>query len=330
MQQIPPSSPRRKDITILNTVIHDNTGQTGSAYGLQIRSTDHSFIKDVAVFNHQQVLAGINIELASSNTFEDLVVHSIDGDAILVEAADHNKFVNLLIYNNNKSGILFSQGQGNSITNATIYKNVQDGYKTSPANTANQTLINSIIALNGAEGIDDRCLCTNHAFNILWMNTRDFDPSDTPGPAPTEIMMDPLFVNPNGPDGMLGGVQGEDDDFRYRQTAAGDGQDSPAVNAGSAAAANLGLDGKTTRSDNVPDMGRVDIGYHYRIASVSLMPLAPLADLDTEIKALCTRLHTFVNHVNVWIGEGVLDPDSSRAWIEVTHRLQDELACIME
>jgi len=216
LQQIQPPAPRRKDITILHTVIHHNSGQMGNTYGLQIRSTDHSFIKDVAIFDHQQVIAGINIELASNNTFEDLVVHSIEENAILVETANHNKFVNLLIYNNDKSRILFSQGKGNSIINATIYKNVKDGYKASPINIANQTLINSIIALNGEEGIDDRCLCTNHAFNILWMNTRVFDPSDTRGPEPTEIMMDPLFVNPNGPDGMLGAVHGADDDFRYQ------------------------------------------------------------------------------------------------------------------
>jgi hypothetical protein len=297
---------------------------------LQIRSTDHSFIKDVAVFDHQPVIAGINIELASNNTFEDLAVYSIEGDAILVETADHNKFANLLIYNNDKSGILFSQGEGNSITNATIYKNVKEGYKTSPTNIANQTLINFIIALNGEEGIDDRCLCTSHTFNMLWMNTRGFEPSDTCGPDPTEIMMASLFVNPNGPDGMLGSVHGADDDFRYQQTAAGDLQNSPAVKAGSASAAHLGLDDKTTRSDNVPDMGRVDIGYHYRIAGVAQMLPVPPEDLDTEIKALCTRLHTFVNNINGWIGEGLLDSESGRSWIETTHRLQDKLACILE
>ena len=199
LQQIQPAAPRRKDMTILNTVIHHNTGDTGNAYGLQIRSTDHSFIKGVTVFDHQQVRAGINVELASNNTFKDIIVHSIAGDAVLVEAANNNMFSNLLLYNNDKSGILFARGRGNNVTNATIYKNGQDGYKTSPSNVANQILINSIIALNGDSGIDDRCLCTTHAFNILWMNTQDFDPSDTRGPDPTEIIMDPLLLNPNGP-----------------------------------------------------------------------------------------------------------------------------------
>ena len=66
---------------------------------------------------------------------------------------------------------------------------------------------------------------------------------------------DPLFVT--GPNG----------DY-YLSQPPGQGSDSPCVDAGSDTAANLGLDDKTTRTDNVPDSGQVDMGYHYE-------PLAP-------------------------------------------------------
>jgi len=63
----------------------------------------------------------------------------------------------------------------------------------------------------------------------------------------------PLFVT-----GPLG-------DYYLSQTAAGQDEDSPCVNAGSDTAENLGLDTRTTRTDQAPDTGIVDMGYHYPI-----------------------------------------------------------------
>jgi len=66
---------------------------------------------------------------------------------------------------------------------------------------------------------------------------------------------DPVFVT--GPGG----------DFYLSQIAAGQGADSPCGDAGSDTAVNLGLGlcGRTTRTDEVPDTGVVDIGYHYPV-----------------------------------------------------------------
>ncbi len=79
------------------------------------------------------------------------------------------------------------------------------------------------------------------------------------------IAENPLFVS-----GPLG-------DYYLGQTAAGQGSDSPCVDAGSDFAANLGLDTYTTRTDSFPDTYDpnnpdpnsviVDMGYHYRDAS---------------------------------------------------------------
>jgi hypothetical protein len=62
---------------------------------------------------------------------------------------------------------------------------------------------------------------------------------------------DPLFVQ--GPEG-----------FRYLcQIGAGQPADSPCVDAGSDLASNLGMDAYWTRTDEIPDTGIVDMGYHH-------------------------------------------------------------------
>lgn len=65
------------------------------------------------------------------------------------------------------------------------------------------------------------------------------------------IVTDPLFAT------------GDDGDYYLSQIAAGQGADSGAVDSGSDAAANLGLDTYTTRTDNVYDDGTADMGFHY-------------------------------------------------------------------
>ncbi len=89
-----------------------------------------------------------------------------------------------------------------------------------------------------------------------------------------------------GWDGTLGGVgnfsadplfvPGPAGDYYLSQTAAGQGVESPVVNAGSDTAVNLGLDTMTTRSDEGLDTGIVDIGYHFPITGRKLI----LGDFD--------------------------------------------------
>ncbi|MBN2208101.1 MAG: right-handed parallel beta-helix repeat-containing protein [Candidatus Coatesbacteria bacterium] len=65
------------------------------------------------------------------------------------------------------------------------------------------------------------------------------------------ISNDPLFVS-----GPLG-------DYYLSCKAAGQAADSPCIDVGSATAESLGLAGLTTRTDQIPDTGIVDMGYHY-------------------------------------------------------------------
>ncbi len=66
----------------------------------------------------------------------------------------------------------------------------------------------------------------------------------------TNIDSDPMFV------------KGPLHDYYLSQVASGQDADSPCVDAGSDTAENLGLDKLSTRTDGMPDTGRVDMGYH--------------------------------------------------------------------
>jgi hypothetical protein len=79
----------------------------------------------------------------------------------------------------------------------------------------------------------------------------DVDPLSTLTWGAGNIDQDPLFAP-----GPLGG-------HYLSQIAAGQGLESPCVNAGSTTAATAGLDAAWTRTDGVADSGTVDIGYHY-------------------------------------------------------------------
>jgi hypothetical protein len=69
--------------------------------------------------------------------------------------------------------------------------------------------------------------------------------------SPTNLDADPQFVQ-----GPLG-------NFYLSQQAVGNETTSPAVDAGSAAAADAGVAGLTTRTDGLEDSGTVDLGYHF-------------------------------------------------------------------
>jgi hypothetical protein len=60
-------------------------------------------------------------------------------------------------------------------------------------------------------------------------------------------------------------VSGQFGNFYLSQIAAGQASDSPCVDAGSDTAVNVGLDSYTTRKDQLPDAGTVDMGYHHPI-----------------------------------------------------------------
>jgi len=75
-------------------------------------------------------------------------------------------------------------------------------------------------------------------------------------------------IDENGFAGINGNIRNDPlfvGNYYLSQIAAGQGADSPAVDAGNDTAANLGMDDKTTRTDAIRDTGIVDMGFHYPI-----------------------------------------------------------------
>jgi parallel beta-helix repeat protein len=119
---------------------------------------------------------------------------------------------------------------------------------------------------------------------------------------------DPRFVDPAGPDGVLGGNSFRDDDFYLSQQAAGQAPpDSPAVDWGDVSAAEAGMAGRSTRSDGAPDSGPVDAGYHPLLAGI----LDPVGDCDGDGRISVGEI---VQGVNIALGRAAMSACPAIDW----------------
>jgi len=125
-------------------------------------------------------------------------------------------------------------GSGMTVTNCTIAGNDKDG-----------------IRGDGTSVISDCIIWDNE--DDLYSCSATYSCIEDGDSGTGNISSDPLFVT--GPSGS----------YYLSQTAAGQGSDSPCVDAGSEPASSLGMDVYTTRTDNITDSGIVDIGYHYPV-----------------------------------------------------------------
>ncbi len=167
-----------------------------------------------------------------------------------------------LVYLNQKSGILLSDHCVNdTVSNNTSFRNSENGILVE--NSKNNEIKNNIIALSGLSGIKvSSSTNIDVGYNNLWKNSPNYDGISS---GTGSISVDPLFVDIDGEDNILGGDYGNDDDFHLKQISAGQATTSLCVDAGSDTASNLGMDDKTTRTDNVLDSGIVDMGFHYSL-----------------------------------------------------------------
>ncbi|MGA2171540.1 MAG: right-handed parallel beta-helix repeat-containing protein [Sedimentisphaerales bacterium] len=216
-----------------------------------------------------------------------------------------------------------------SVENCTFYNNLATATFGEPGNTgfggglycsynANTSVIDSIfwddsaafgheIAVETGFELDPRC----GAVSVSHSDVQDGQAGAHVGATcslswdPCSINTDPLFIN------QIGG------DFHLQQTLAGQSQNSPCVDAGSALASIVGLSMYTTRTDGVPDRSIVDMGYHYpaeqpcRFADlwkdgiINFLDFARVADawLETDCNASngwCGGADlTFDNHVGL-------------------------------
>ena len=280
-----------------NSSIIANTVYQNTWDGIKVVSSQQTKVKFNEVFDNKT--RGILIYDNSNNSeVSENIVYLNDFDGILVSnhnssieilnnisfsnsgtgisfqnnISNANKIISNLIYDNGKSGIYLSQNcDNNEILNNTLFKNQENGILIE--NCTNNEIKNNIIASSTLAGIK-LINSTNieESYNNLWQNSPNYDGISA---GTGSISVDPLFVDPEGSDNILGGLYGKDDSFYLMQESAGQATTSLCVNAGSDLASNLGLDQKTTRTDKVGDSQIVDLGFHYSLQEKPPLPSPP-------------------------------------------------------
>ena len=260
--------------------------------------------------------AGIGIYVKSQSdqaVIRDNVVCNNTDNGIDVEDSKNAVIFNNLVYNNARTGILLggtvNGSAGARVINNTVYMNQNRGiYFTGVAvGSPNGLVINNIVQDNSPAGIQVNASSRDgyvSAANITWNNRYA---SGTPEDVTDLDKADPLFVNPAGPDLMLGGPHYADDDFHLQQVAAGQGANSPAVNFGTDGAMRLKLARASTRTDGRSDTGRVDAGYHYN--NFSPLPLRP------QVRLPYKRIYVSADH-----GDDTNDGTSAAAALQTVAR----------
>jgi len=211
----------------------------------------------------------ISILVSENKSFSN----SGHGISFKTNVSNTNKIVSNLVYLNQKSGISLEDNcLGNTISNNTLFQNQENGILIKDSSDNNE-IKNNIIASSTLSGIKvQNSTNTLAVYNDLWQNNPDYDGISS---GTGSISVDPLFVDTDGEDNILGGDYGGDDDFHLKQISAGQATTSPCVDAGSASSSVLNMDDKTTRTDEVLDSGIVDMGFHYSLESSPSSPSSP-------------------------------------------------------
>ena len=193
------------------------------------------------------------------------------------------------------------------MTNNTVEGNAWDGVRLIGAHIG-ALIQNNILASNGLFGILDSANTHEPAegFNLFFGNSSgpcsNLDAGKCLNGVNGDIVgFDPLFAVPS------------DDNFHLSQLAAGQGSNSPAVDAGNDTAVNLSLDLLTTRTDNVPDSGTVDMGFHHpselvvNSRSIGTNP-GDLANTGTASVGIGGNVVTFTNPLPAPTAVGAVGP----------------------
>lgn len=237
-------------------VVSNNRSGGNDAHGLFIRSAQGAVVQNNLLFSNG--FAGITLRQAPDTLVVNNLSYANREHGIAVGSADLASpgalLINNTLYGNALWGVTIGSGEaaspGGTVVNNIIWRN-GDGQMGIGVVNESSAAIRQPSVCNYVAG-----------FNLM---IDQYGP-ETPH-SPYDRRGDPDFVDIDGADGVLGGemVEGHfvdrsaDDDFRLRQD---DEVTSPAVDAGSAAVAAIGLTGSTA-SDGRDDLGTIDIGFHY-------------------------------------------------------------------
>jgi parallel beta-helix repeat protein len=219
--------------------------------------------------NQAGILMGPGEGLVATNN----VVFSSGGQGIQTYQADGPMLVNNLVYANGGAGMFLIGSKDALVTNNTLFGNAKGGLRlgSSRLPSPRGLVVYNIVRGNGVQnpnnqfGLRATRASGGQGSGLTLGYNINSDPYRGVGQPGTDIIGDPLFVDPDGPDGILGGIGAADDDFRLSSTAAGDLANSIAIEAGLDCSSRTGLvfTGYTTTRNDVRDDNAVDLGFHY-------------------------------------------------------------------
>ncbi|MBN1675367.1 MAG: right-handed parallel beta-helix repeat-containing protein [Kiritimatiellae bacterium] len=262
------------------SVLSGNVVSENAAYGVYLSSCAAAEVTEQRVFlNTNGVYCGYSPSLVLAGNR----LYSNAGIGALVEPGPAQVRQNL-VYANGSGGLVMRDAGASAIENNTFYANGTAGIELS-GNCQNAQVRNNVLAASGPGRVcmqvaslaggwgsdynafrvaDGAALCDWLGARYTlgwWQRYADKDRHS--------LDVDPLFVDPDGADNVLGGLNGDDDDF-HLQSAAGswhggdwtpDGAHSPCVDAG---------DPQTGYSaEPAPNGGRLNLGCHGGTAQAS-------------------------------------------------------------
>ncbi len=223
---------------------------------------EHVSIVDNSIYENER---GVQVQAARGLVLENNRISRNDGDGIALGLTAGSAMIHNLVYANGGAGLALD-GVSTDLVVAlsTFYRNTGDQIcERSSGSTG--SLSDNVLSEGGADALaldPNTSLTPSH--NMSWANTGQ---EVQLNPDPGAVVADPLFLDPAGEDGLLGGLGARDDDFRVEPG-------SPALDAGDRPANQLALTyggpaaTMVSRADDVrdgeaPDGATVNLGFHY-------------------------------------------------------------------
>lgn len=249
----------------------DFTGSCTAGYcaGVYVQGGTQVVLRDNRIYGNS---VGVYYEDGAGHVLEDNIISNNIYEGSFNFDAEMISMVNNLVYGNGGSGFAIDLATGVEVINNTFYAN---GSHQLDSSNSTVTATNNIVA--GGAGFGVRFVGAGEitsTYNDVWNNASgDYDNVMV---GTGDISADPLFNDVDGPDNMLGGAQGEDDDFRI------DGvMPSPAVDVGSVDADEITLTDGSNLADkttdptdllegNFPEVDTVNLGFHYPVPQGTL------------------------------------------------------------
>ncbi len=256
--------------------------------GFRLVSACKAIIDGFHVWNAND--SGIQVRDGSDGSvIRNNIVFTSDG-GIDVRDSLSVTVVNNLVYDNTTGGITINlSSSGADVSNNTLYANL-GGNGISILSPRARVEFNIIVG-NSGNGINLRPEAESGYFaryNLL----RDNGEGNWGGAAERGVgslsEVAPLFLNPSGEDGVIGGGSVSsgveyfrDDQFQLKQVQAGQEEDSVAVDYAPITAAQASLSSRTTRSDLGADRDALDLGFHYLTPPPEVLYVDPLLGDDS-------------------------------------------------